>query len=410
MRIRERTGAHKCHNMSTRRRYTVTGTNGETKTHAMVKLRHHAAPHMSAQVVHLFRRGLHTSLCDGLRSCSWQPVCGHCVGQCECWEEVAWSSALRRVAGSGTRHNKNLDKSTMHAVAAASRLPGLTSLDLLVSGKGCGAVAQEASAVEGVTKVLLAESDDLEHQVADTMSEFLLALQAKSQYTVIAGPASSSARDSLPRVAAKLDVQPVSDIISVESEDGVFVRPTYAGNAIARVKTSDAVRVLTFRPTAFEPSGVASSAAPVESVQTAAHDSTGTKWLSESVKASDKPQLGSASRVVSGGRALQSSENFENVLEPLCDKLTAAMGASRAAVDAGYVPNELQVGQTGKVVAPELYVAVGISGAIQHLAGMKDSKTIVAVNKDPDAPIFQVADYGLVGDLFEIVPELTKKL
>ena len=216
-------------------------------------------------------------------------------------------------------NNKTLDRSTMHAVAAASRLPGVTSLDLLVSGKGCGSVALEASTVEGVTKVLLAESDQLEHRVAETMSELLLALQATSQYVVIAGPTSSSVRDSLPRVAAKLDVQPVSDIISVESEDGVMAcsyAKTYAGNAIARVKTSDAVRVLTFRATAFEPRGVASSAAPVESVQTAAYDSTGAKWLSESVKASDKPQLGSADRVVSGGRALQSAENFDQVLQP----------------------------------------------------------------------------------------------
>lgn len=341
------------------------------------------------------------------------------ANRCGAIGPVSANLSGRRLRG-GVRHyaallvaehdNKTLDKSTMHAVAAAAQLPGLTSLDLLVSGKACMSVAKEVSLVEGVSKVLVAESDQLEHQVADTMSEFLLALQAKRQYTVIAGPTSSSARDSLPRVAARLDVQPVSDIISVESEDGVFVRPTYAGNAISKVKTSDAVRVLTFRPTAFEPKGAAMSAAPIESVETADYDRTGAQWLNESVKASDKPQLGSASRVVSGGRALQSGENFEKVLEPLCDKLNAAMGASRAAVDAGYVPNELQVGQTGKVVAPELYIAVGISGAIQHLAGMKDSKTIVAVNKDPDAPIFQVADYGLVGDLFEIVPELSKKL
>jgi electron transfer flavoprotein alpha subunit len=306
--------------------------------------------------------------------------------------------------------NKALNKATLHAVAAASKLPGATSVDLLVLGKNCGKVAEEGAAASGVSKVLLAESDQLEHPVADTTAELLLALQKEKGYSVVAGISSSLCKETLPRVAAKLDVQPVTDITCVGSEDGVFQRPMYAGNAIATVKSSDSVKVLTFRQTAFEPAGAAASPATVEQVSAATYESAGIEWVSDSEKASDKPQLGSASRVVSGGRGLKNGDNFTSVLEPLCDKLNAAMGASRAAVDAGFVPNELQVGQTGKVVAPELYLAVGISGAIQHLAGMKDSKTIVAINKDADAPIFQVADYGLVGDLFEKVPELTQKL
>jgi len=278
-----------------------------------------------------------------------------------------------------------------------------------VLGKGCGDVAKECSSIDGVSKVLLAEADQLEHPVADTTAELLLELQKRGSYAVMAGVASSLCKETLPRVAAKLDVQPVTDIIGIGAEEGVFTRPMYAGNAIATVKSNDAVRVVTFRPTAFEVAGQ-SGDAPVESIATGSFEGVGIQWLSDSEKQSDKPQLSSANRVVSGGRGLKNGENFEKVLEPLCDKFNAAMGASRAAVDAGFVPNELQVGQTGKVVAPELYVAVGISGAIQHLAGMKDSKTIVAINKDPDAPIFQVADYGLVGDLFDRVPELTSKI
>jgi len=305
--------------------------------------------------------------------------------------------------------NKTLNKATLHAVSAAAKLPGSEKLDLLVLGKGCEAVAQECAKLDGVNRVLLAESDQLEHPVADTTSEFLLSLQSSTSYGVISGVSSSLMRETLPRMAAKLDVQPVTDIISVEDEEGVFQRPMYAGNAVATVKSTDSVKVLTFRPTSFDACGASNSAA-IESVSTSVYESAGITWVSDSEKASDRPQLSSAGRVVAGGRGLKNGENFTKVLEPLCDKLNAAMGASRAAVDAGFVPNELQVGQTGKVVAPELYVAVGISGAIQHLAGMKDSKTIVAINKDADAPIFQVADYGLVGDLFEKVPELTEKV
>jgi len=305
--------------------------------------------------------------------------------------------------------NKSLNKATLHAVAAAAKLPGSERLDLLVLGKGCEGVAKEGAAIAGVGKVLLAESEQLEHPVADTTAELLLSLQRSGGYASIAGVSSSLCKEALPRLAAKLDVQPISDIIDVGEEEGVFSRPMYAGNAIATVKSNDSVKVLTFRPTAFEAAGAAATPAAVESVAATAFDSAGIQWVSDSEKTSDKPQLSSAGRVVAGGRGLKNGENFEKVLEPLCDKLKAAMGASRAAVDAGFVPNELQVGQTGKVVAPELYVAVGISGAIQHLAGMKDSKTIVAINKDVDAPIFQVADYGLVGDLFEKVPEFTEK-
>jgi electron transfer flavoprotein alpha subunit len=305
--------------------------------------------------------------------------------------------------------NKTLNKATLHAMAAAAKLPGSEKIDLLVLGKGCEAVAKEGCAVDGVSRVLLAESDQLEHPLPDTTSQLLLSLQQANSYGVIAGVAGSMCKETLPRLAAKLDVQPITDVIDVAAEEGVFSRPMYAGNAIATVKSSDSVKVLTFRPTAFEAAGTSGSAS-VEPVATSSYESSGIEWVGESEGTSDKPQLSSAGRVVAGGRGLKNGENFEKVLEPLCDKLNAAMGASRAAVDAGFVPNELQVGQTGKVVAPELYAAVGISGAIQHLAGMKDSKTIVAINKDADAPIFQVADYGLVGDLFDQVPELTGKL
>eukprot|EP00928_Gymnodinium_smaydae_P034432 TRINITY_DN24399_c0_g2_i4.p1 TRINITY_DN24399_c0_g2~~TRINITY_DN24399_c0_g2_i4.p1 ORF type:complete len:319 (-),score=98.73 TRINITY_DN24399_c0_g2_i4:53-1009(-) len=305
--------------------------------------------------------------------------------------------------------NKAMNKATAQAIAAAATLPGSEKLDVLVMGKGCEAVAKECAALKGVSRVLLAESAQFEHPVADTAAEFLLQLQGANSYGTIAGVASSLSKEVLPRVAAKLDVQPVTDIIGVGEEEGVFRRPMYAGNAIATVKSTDATRIVSFRPTAFEAAADGGSAA-IESVDSGSFEGSGIKWVSDSEKTSDKPQLSSANRVVSGGRGLKNGENFEKILDPLCEKLNAAMGASRAAVDAGFVPNELQVGQTGKVVAPELYVAVGISGAIQHLAGMKDSKTIVAINKDADAPIFQVADYGLVGDLFKEVPELTEKV
>ncbi|CAE7388329.1 ETFA [Symbiodinium sp. CCMP2592] len=325
------------------------------------------------------------------------------------------SVAVPRLRGYATlllaeHNNQTLNKATLHAVTAASKLPGCTSVDLLVAGKGCGEVAKEGATAQGVSKVLLAEADPLEHPVADTLAELLESLQKQNSYKCVAAVSSSLAKETLPRLAASLDVQPITDILEVAEEDGVYRRPMYAGNAIATVQSSDDVRLLTFRQTAFEAAGAAASAAPVEAVDAKTGAGAGIEWLKDSEAQSDKPQLNSASRVVAGGRGLKSGENFEKVLEPLCDKLKAALGASRAAVDAGFVPNELQVGQTGKVVAPQLYIAVGISGAIQHLAGMKDSKTIVAINKDADAPIFQVADYGLVTDLFEAVPELTEKV
>eukprot|EP00928_Gymnodinium_smaydae_P034431 TRINITY_DN24399_c0_g2_i3.p1 TRINITY_DN24399_c0_g2~~TRINITY_DN24399_c0_g2_i3.p1 ORF type:complete len:365 (-),score=88.63 TRINITY_DN24399_c0_g2_i3:94-1137(-) len=334
---------------------------------------------------------------------------------------AALSSSSRRYALASARvrnyatllvaehDNKVMNKATAQAVAAAAAMPGSEKLDVLVLGKDCEAVAKQCASLRGVSRVLLAEAPQLEHPVADTTAEFLLQLQGSSSYGVLSGVASSLCREVLPRVAAKLDVQPITDVIGLGEEEGVFRRPMYAGNAIATVKSNDTTRIVTFRPTAFEAAPEGGSA-PVERVDVSQQEGAGIEWVSDSEKSSDKPQLSSANRVVSGGRGLKNGENFETVLDPLCAKLNAAMGASRAAVDAGFVPNELQVGQTGKVVAPELYVAVGISGAIQHLAGMKDSKTIVAINKDADAPIFQVADYGLVGDLFNEVPELTKKL
>merc|ERR1719159_1001534 len=267
-------------------------------------------------------------------------------------------------------------------------------MTVLVVGAGADAAAKDAAAIAGVEKVLCVESG----ANCESTASLIQKLQEKNSFTHIVGPSSTFCKDVLPRAAALLDVQPISDVVSVK-DDSTFVRPMYAGNAMATVKSKDAVKLVTFRPTAFEAAGAAASAAAVESVPSETHASCGIQWMSDSEAASDKPQLSSCNRVVSGGRALKSGENFEKVLEPLCDKLKAAMGASRAAVDAGFVPNELQVGQTGKVVAPDLYIAVGISGAIQHLAGMKDSKTIVAINKDAEAPIFQLSDFGLVADL-----------
>eukprot|EP00397_Hematodinium_sp_SG-2012_P034704 GEMP01037243.1.p1 GENE.GEMP01037243.1~~GEMP01037243.1.p1 ORF type:complete len:316 (+),score=89.57 GEMP01037243.1:148-1095(+) len=287
-----------------------------------------------------------------------------------------------------------LAKATYHAVSAAKNWEKGT-VSLLVTDK---AGAKEAA---GLGNVYVAEC-----KTVDALCDAIEKLHAKEKFTHVCGPASSVPRDVLPRFAAKIDVQPISEIISVV-DDKTFKRPMYAGNAIATVRSSDPVKVLTIRTTAFPPAEP-SGEGKVENLDV----SDGTiKWVADSGKTDDdRPKLGSAKRVVSGGRGLASGENFEKVLQPLCDALGAAMGASRAAVDAGYVPNELQVGQTGKVVAPDLYIAVGISGAIQHLAGMKDSKTIVAINKDADAPIFAVADYGLAADLFVAVPELVSKV
>lgn len=299
--------------------------------------------------------------------------------------------------------NQQLKSATLHAITAAAAFSG--EVHLVVAGAGCRAVAEQGAQVSGVSKVLLVESDAYEHQLAEDLAP-LLADLGKSASVVIAG-ASTFGKNLLPRLAALLDVQPISDVLKVVSED-TFERPIYAGNVIATVRSSDAIKVLSVRTTVFDAAATGSEAAPIESVQ--AQPASGlSSFVREELAQSDRPELTSAKVVVSGGRGLQNGENFE-LLYQLADKLGGAVGASRAAVDAGFVPNDMQVGQTGKIVAPDLYIAVGVSGAIQHLAGMKESKVIVAINKDEDAPIFQVADYGLVADLFEAVPELMSKL
>ncbi|PPC77546.1 electron transfer flavoprotein subunit alpha [Pokkaliibacter plantistimulans] len=290
---------------------------------------------------------------------------------------------------------------TARAVSAAR---SLGEVDLLCAGNSVATAALQAASLEGVAKVLVAEDASLAHRLAEPTSALLVSLA--SGYSHILAPATSDARNILPRVAALLDVMIISDVLAIESAD-TFRRPTYAGNAIQTVQSADAVKVLTVRTTAFEPVSNG-AAAPVEAVAVNVGAATST-WLEDKVESSDRPELTSSRIVVSGGRGVGSAENFA-IINALADTLGAAVGASRAAVDSGYAPNDWQVGQTGKVVAPQLYIACGISGAIQHLAGMKDSKVIVAINKDADAPIFQVADYGLVGDLFEIVPQLTERL
>ena len=294
---------------------------------------------------------------------------------------------------------------THHAVAAAAKLGG--EVHVLVAGHGAEGAAKGAAAIAGVAKVLHADAAHLAQPTAENLAAQILAVAAKGGYTHLVAPATGTGKNVMPRVAAKLDVAQVSDITAIESPD-TYVRPIYAGNAFATVQSKDAVKVITVRTTAFEAAGQGGAAA-VETVAAAA-PAAGAKVVGQELTKSERPELTSARVVVSGGRGLGNGENYRKLLEPLADRLNAALGASRAAVDAGYVPNDYQVGQTGKIVAPDLYVAVGISGAIQHLAGMKDSKVIVAINKDPEAPIFQVADYGLVGDLFQVVPELTAQI
>jgi len=299
--------------------------------------------------------------------------------------------------------NASVKPATLNAVAAAAAIGG--EIHVLVAGSGCAAAASQAAAIAGVSKVKVADASHYAEQLAEEVAALVVA-QADG-YTHILAPATSAGRNMLPRVAALLDVAQISDIVAVESAD-TFVRPIYAGNALATVQSSDAVKVVTVRTTAFEPVGQGGSAA-VEAIS--AGPALGVSSLvGRELTKSERPELGAAGTIVSGGRGLGSGDNYHQLLEPLADKLGAALGASRAAVDAGYVPNDYQVGQTGKIVAPQLYIAIGISGAIQHLAGMKDSKVIVAINKDPEAPIFQVADYGLVGDLNEVVPTLTAAL
>ena len=299
--------------------------------------------------------------------------------------------------------NQSIKPATLNTIAAAQKIGG--DIHVLVSGKGCGAAAEHAAKAAGVAKVLVADSDSLGDQLAENFAAQILAIAGN--YGHILAPATSVGKNVLPRVAAKLDVAQISDIISVESAD-TFTRPIYAGNVIATVQSSDATKVITVRTTAFDPVAAEGGSAAIENLSAAA-DSGKSTFVSREVAKSDRPELTAAGTIISGGRGMGSAENF-SVLNPLADKLNAAIGASRAAVDAGYAPNDWQVGQTGKIVAPQLYMAFGISGAIQHLAGMKDSKVIVAVNKDPEAPIFGVADYGLVGDLFDVVPQLTEKL
>ncbi len=299
--------------------------------------------------------------------------------------------------------NSELKDLTAKTMSAAKAIGG--EVDVLVAGKGCAGVADAAGKLDGVRKVLLAEADALEHKLAEPMAALVTSLAGG--YDAIVAAATTSAKNFMPRVAALLDVMQVSEITAVEAPD-TFERPIYAGNAIQTVKSTDAKKVVTVRATAFPAVGAGGSA-PVETISVPELPAV-SQFMGEELTKSDRPELASAKVVVSGGRGMGSHENFETYLMPVADRLGAAIGASRAAVDAGYMSNDYQVGQTGKVVAPELYIAVGISGAIQHLAGMKDSKVIVAINKDEEAPIFQVADYGLVGDLFQVLPELEQEL
>lgn len=299
--------------------------------------------------------------------------------------------------------NQSLKGATLNAVTAATQLSG--DIHVLVAGGGCQAVADEAAAVAGVTQVLLADNPVYEHQLAENVS--LLVAELGANYSHIIAPATTGGKNLLPRVAALLDVVQLSDVMAVESDD-TFARPIYAGNAIATVKSLDPIKVITVRTTGFDAAAAEGGSASIEAV-TAVHDAGTSSFIGETMAKSDRPELTAAKVIVSGGRGMGNGDNFA-LLESLADKLGAAVGASRAAVDAGFVPNDMQVGQTGKIVAPDLYIAVGISGAIQHLAGMKDSKVIVAINKDEEAPIFSVADYGLVADLFDAVPELDAKL
>jgi len=299
--------------------------------------------------------------------------------------------------------NASLKPATLNTVAAAAKLGG--DIAVLVAGSGCAGAAKAASAVAGVKKVLVADAPHYKDQLAENLAALVVALAPG--YTHLLAPATSFGKNVSPRIAALLDVAQISDIVEVKSAD-TFVRPIYAGNALATVQSRDRIKVVTVRTTGFDAVSANGGSAAVESAAAAA-DTALSSLVGRALTKSERPELTSARVIVSGGRGMGSGENFK-LLEPLADKLHAAMGASRAAVDAGFVPNDWQVGQTGKIVAPDLYIAVGISGAIQHLAGMKDSRVIVAINKDEEAPIFQVADYGMVGDLFQIVPELVKEL
>lgn len=299
--------------------------------------------------------------------------------------------------------NKTLKSATLNTIGAAKKLGG--DIHVLVTGSGCGMVAEAAAKCEGVSKVLKADNAGLEHQLAESAAP-VIAAQAKN-YSHVLAPATTFGKNILPRAAALLDFQQISDVISIIDVD-TFERPVYAGNAIATVKSSDAVKLMTVRTTNFDAVSASGGNASVTEID-APDDNALSAFAGQTLSKSERPELTAAKIVISGGRGVGSKENFA-IIEKLADKLGAAVGASRAAVDAGFVPNDYQVGQTGKIVAPDLYIAIGISGAIQHLAGMKDSKIIVAINKDGEAPIFQIADYGLVGDLFQIIPELEGKI
>lgn len=303
-------------------------------------------------------------------------------------------------------HNEDaLNPITLNAVTAAAKMGG--DVTGLVVGANCSKIAEELSKVNGVSKVLLAENESYKGSMPETLTPIITGIQQQLGFSHIIAGASAFGKGLLPRIAAKLDVEPISDIIEVQS-DNTFVRTIYAGNALQTVKSSSDVKIITVRGTSFDAADASGGAGQVESI---AHVDASdlSKWISAELTKSDRPELTAARVVISGGRGMKNGDNFK-LLYSLADKLNAAVGASRAAVDAGFVPNDMQVGQTGKIVAPELYIAIGISGAIQHLAGMKDSKTIVAINKDPDAPIFQVSDFGLVEDLFKAVPDMTGSL
>jgi len=299
--------------------------------------------------------------------------------------------------------NAEVRTATLNAVTAAGEID--TDVDLLVAGSGCGGVADECSSIQGVTRILLVDDPAYEHDLPENLSPLVESLAER--YSHVLAPASTFGKSLLPRVAARLDVQQISDISDIESSD-TFVRPIYAGNALATVQSTDSVKLITIRTTAFDAAPTEGGDAAIEKIEAVPCPALA-EFLGQELTPSERPELTSAGIVISGGRGMQSGENFA-MLERIADKLGAAVGASRAAVDAGYVPNDYQVGQTGKVVAPNLYIAVGISGAIQHLAGMKDSKVIVAINKDEEAPIFQIADYGWVADLFTAIPELEAAL
>ncbi|MBS0347635.1 MAG: FAD-binding protein [Proteobacteria bacterium] len=301
--------------------------------------------------------------------------------------------------------NAGLKAATLNTVSAATKLGA--DVEVLVAGAACGAAAEAAAKLAGVAKVKVADGAAYAEQSAENLAALLVDVVKAGGYSHVLAPATTFGKNVLPRLAALLDVAQISDIVAIESAD-TFVRPIYAGNALATVKSADPIKVITVRTTAFDAAAQGGSAA-VEAIAAGAELGL-SKLVGRELTVSARPELGAAKIIVSGGRGLGNGDNYRAVLEPLADKLGAALGASRAAVDAGFVPNDYQVGQTGKIVAPQLYLAVGISGAIQHLAGMKDSKVIVAINKDPEAPIFQVADYGLVADLFEAVPQLASAL